>query len=163
MSSQNVGCHYHLSKEKLQNNNLLVYFSGNYQWCTSPLRELYTDSYKPLYCFILSQQSFHLINVFVCFNLYPIVVPYRVLVVTSRKFQATTSANTWICVSGEINDSKMISIPKNSQDFVLQVNKFKIQNKTKNTLETNLTYQVHLMLINSSSLFIHCIFSWTLA
>ncbi len=48
------------------------------------------------------------------------VVPYRVLVVTTRKFQATTSANAWICVSGEINDSKMISIPKNSQDFLFQ-------------------------------------------
>ncbi|PIK33591.1 putative DENN domain-containing protein 5A isoform X1 [Apostichopus japonicus] len=43
---------------------------------------------------------------------------YRVLIIQSRKFQAPLTANPWICVSGEINTTKLIPIPKNNQGFI---------------------------------------------
>ncbi|XP_033629874.1 DENN domain-containing protein 5B-like [Asterias rubens] len=92
--------------------------------------ELCKKRYKR-YAFLRTEEEkeqflYHLLSLnavdYFCFtnSFISTVVPYRVLVVTTRKFQATTSANAWICVSGEINDSKMISIPKNSPDFVFQ-------------------------------------------
>ncbi|XP_022111708.1 DENN domain-containing protein 5A-like [Acanthaster planci] len=92
--------------------------------------ELCKKRYKR-YAFLRTEEEkeqflYHLLSLnavdYFCFtnSFISTVVSYRVLVVTSRKFQAATSANCWICVSGEINDSKMIPIPKSSQDFVFQ-------------------------------------------
>lgn len=48
------------------------------------------------------------------------VIAYRVMIIQSRKFQAPLTANPWICVSGEINTTKLIPIPKNNQGFLFQ-------------------------------------------
>eukprot|EP00057_Strongylocentrotus_purpuratus_P030402 XP_781573.4 PREDICTED: DENN domain-containing protein 5B isoform X2 [Strongylocentrotus purpuratus] len=59
---------------------------------------------------------------FRCFtNSFPsTVVTYRVLISQSRKFQAPTTANPWLQVTGEMLQTPVIHIPKNAQDFTFQ-------------------------------------------
>ncbi|XP_072165397.1 DENN domain-containing protein 5B-like [Diadema setosum] len=68
------------------------------------------------YLLSLNAVDFH------CFtNSFPsTVVTYRVLINQSRKFQAPTTANPWMCVTGEMLQTPVIHIPKNAQDFTFQ-------------------------------------------
>lgn len=49
------------------------------------------------------------------------IMPYRVVIFPSRKFSAsTTSANAWVCISGTLGDSGIVSVPKTSLELLFQ-------------------------------------------
>lgn len=49
-------------------------------------------------------------------------LPYRVIVFPSKKQgSVTTTANAWVAISGSLNETKQVSLPRNSLEFVFHV------------------------------------------
>lgn len=74
------------------------------------------------------QFLYHLLTLtavdYFCFtNNYPMTkLPYRVIIFPSRKASAaTTSANSWIAISGTLCETSPVSIPKAALEFVFHV------------------------------------------
>lgn len=74
------------------------------------------------------QFLYHLLTLnavdYFCFtNNYPTTkLPYRVVIFPSRKASAaTTSANSWIAISGTLCETNPVPIPKGALEFVFHV------------------------------------------
>lgn len=74
------------------------------------------------------QFLYHLLTLnavdYFCFtNNYPTTkLPYRVIIFPSRKASAaTTSANSWIAISGTLCETNPVPIPKGALEFVFHV------------------------------------------
>ncbi|XP_033121822.1 DENN domain-containing protein 5B-like [Anneissia japonica] len=99
-------------KEVLYNSELM---KKRYKRCAF----LRTDDEK-------EQFLFHLLSLeavdFFCFtNAFPsAVVSYKVTIFQSRKFQAGTSANPWICLAGEMGETGMVRLPKYCQEILFE-------------------------------------------
>ena len=49
-------------------------------------------------------------------------IPYRVVIIPMKKLSiAMTTVNPWVCVSGELGNSGVRQIPKNTQEIFFQV------------------------------------------
>lgn len=49
-------------------------------------------------------------------------IPYRVIIIPMKKLSiAMATVNPWVCVSGELGDSGVRQIPKNTQEIFFQV------------------------------------------
>lgn len=49
-------------------------------------------------------------------------IPYRVVIIPMKKLSiAMATVNPWVCVSGELGDSGVRPIPKNTQEIFFQV------------------------------------------
>ena len=49
-------------------------------------------------------------------------IPYRVVIIPMKKLSiAMATVNPWVCVSGELGDSGVRQIPKNTQEIFFQV------------------------------------------
>lgn len=49
-------------------------------------------------------------------------IPYRVVIIPMKKLSiAMATVNPWVCVSGELGDSGVRQIPKNTQEIYFQV------------------------------------------
>ncbi|KAG7522364.1 DENN domain-containing protein 5B-like [Solea senegalensis] len=103
------------------------------------LKELLTNQnllrqlYKP-HAFLLCEEEreqflFHLLSLntvdYLCFTrvFTSISIPYRVVIVPMKKLSiAMATVNPWVCVSGELGDSGVIQMPKNTQEIFFQCN-----------------------------------------
>uniref|UniRef100_A0AAQ5XZT8 DENN domain containing 5B n=1 Tax=Amphiprion ocellaris TaxID=80972 RepID=A0AAQ5XZT8_AMPOC len=93
----------------------------------SPDRQLY----KP-HAFLLCEEEreqflFHLLSLntvdYLCFTrvFTSICIPYRVVIIPMKKLSiAMATVNPWVCVSGELGDSGVRQIPKNTQEIFFQ-------------------------------------------
>uniref|UniRef100_A0A8C8I5F5 DENN domain-containing protein 5B n=1 Tax=Oncorhynchus tshawytscha TaxID=74940 RepID=A0A8C8I5F5_ONCTS len=91
----------------------------------------YRQLYKP-HAFLLCEEEreqflFHLLSLntvdYLCFTrtFTSISIPYRVVITPMKKLSiAMTMSNPWVCVSGELGDSGVRQIPKNTQEIVFQ-------------------------------------------
>uniref|UniRef100_A0A8C6PGB9 DENN/MADD domain containing 5B n=1 Tax=Nothobranchius furzeri TaxID=105023 RepID=A0A8C6PGB9_NOTFU len=87
--------------------------------------------YKP-HAFLLCEEEreqflFHLLSLntvdYLCFTrtFTSISIPYRVVIIPMKKLSiAMATVNPWVCVSGELGDSGVRQIPKNSQEIFFQ-------------------------------------------
>ncbi|KAM9377395.1 DENN domain-containing protein 5B-like isoform 2-T2 [Pholidichthys leucotaenia] len=94
-------------------------------------QELLRQLYKP-YAFLLYEEEreqflFHLLSLntvdYLCFTrvFTSICIPYRVVIVPMKKLSiAMATVNPWVCVSGEMGDSGVRQIPKNTQEVFFQ-------------------------------------------
>lgn len=49
-------------------------------------------------------------------------IPYRVAIIPMKKLSiAMATVNPWVCVSGELGDSGVRQMPKNTQEIFFQV------------------------------------------
>uniref|UniRef100_A0A673XVX9 DENN/MADD domain containing 5B n=1 Tax=Salmo trutta TaxID=8032 RepID=A0A673XVX9_SALTR len=93
--------------------------------------DLIRQLYKP-YAFLLCEEEreqflFHLLSLntvdYLCFTrkFTSISIPYRVVITPMKKLSiAMTMSNPWVCVSGELGDSGVRQIPKNTQEIFFQ-------------------------------------------
>jgi len=52
----------------------------------------------------------------------PTELPYRVVIFPSRKYGSYhTSSNVWIMVSGTMNETQRVPVPKGSLEFIFHV------------------------------------------
>ena len=58
------------------------------------------------------------------------MVSYKVTIFQSRKFQAGTSANPWICLAGEMGETGMVRLPRYCQEILFEVRKIIIYSRT---------------------------------
>ncbi|XP_068168280.1 DENN domain-containing protein 5B-like isoform X2 [Antennarius striatus] len=94
-------------------------------------QELLRQLYKP-HAFLLSEEEreqflFHLLSLntvdYLCFTqvFTSISIPYRVVIIPMKKLSiAMATVNPWVCVSGELGDSGLRQIPKNTQEIFFQ-------------------------------------------
>ncbi|XP_008299136.1 DENN domain-containing protein 5B-like [Stegastes partitus] len=94
-------------------------------------QELLRQLYKPL-AFLLCEEEreqflFHLLSLntvdYLCFTrvFTSICIPYRVVIIPMKKLSiAMATVNPWVCVSGELGDSGVRQIPKNTQEIFFQ-------------------------------------------
>ncbi|XP_028263209.1 DENN domain-containing protein 5B-like [Parambassis ranga] len=94
-------------------------------------QELLRQLYKP-HAFLLCEEEreqflFHLLSLntvdYLCFTrvFTSICIPYRVVIIPMKKLSiAMTTVNPWVCVSGELGDSGVRQIPKNTQEIFFQ-------------------------------------------
>uniref|UniRef100_A0A8C8M9H6 DENN domain-containing protein 5B n=1 Tax=Oncorhynchus tshawytscha TaxID=74940 RepID=A0A8C8M9H6_ONCTS len=94
-------------------------------------QNLIRQLYKP-HAFLLCEEEreqflFHLLSLntvdYLCFTrtFTSISIPYRVVITPMKKLSiAMTMSNPWVCVSGELGDSGVRQIPKNTQEIVFQ-------------------------------------------
>uniref|UniRef100_A0A1A8PD42 DENN/MADD domain containing 5B n=2 Tax=Nothobranchius pienaari TaxID=704102 RepID=A0A1A8PD42_9TELE len=94
-------------------------------------QELLRQLYKP-HAFLLCEEEreqflFHLLSLntvdYLCFTrtFTSISIPYRVVIIPMKKLSiAMATVNPWVCVSGELGDSGVRQIPKNSQEIFFQ-------------------------------------------
>ncbi|XP_078582428.1 DENN domain-containing protein 5B-like isoform X9 [Branchiostoma floridae x Branchiostoma japonicum] len=94
-------------------------------------QELLKSRYKR-YAFLRSEEEreqflYHLLSLnavdYFCFTncFTATVIPYRVVIVPSRKFNAsTTTANPWMCLAGEMSDTGMIQLPKHALEMTFE-------------------------------------------
>uniref|UniRef100_A0A8C7TIK4 UDENN domain-containing protein n=1 Tax=Oncorhynchus mykiss TaxID=8022 RepID=A0A8C7TIK4_ONCMY len=94
-------------------------------------QNLIRQLYKP-HAFLLCEEEreqflFHLLSLntvdYLCFTrtFISINIPYRVVIMPMKKLSiAMTMSNPWVCVSGELGDSGVRQIPKNTQEIVFQ-------------------------------------------
>ncbi|XP_071771497.1 DENN domain-containing protein 5B-like isoform X1 [Centroberyx gerrardi] len=94
-------------------------------------QELLRQLYKP-HAFLLCEEEreqflFHLLSLntvdYLCFTrvFTSISIPYRVVIMPMKKLSiAMTTVNPWVCVSGEMGDSGVRQIPKNTQEIFFQ-------------------------------------------
>uniref|UniRef100_A0A8C7ZIJ8 DENN/MADD domain containing 5B n=1 Tax=Oryzias sinensis TaxID=183150 RepID=A0A8C7ZIJ8_9TELE len=87
--------------------------------------------YKP-HAFLLCEEEreqflFHLLSLntvdYLCFTrvFTSICIPYRVVIIPMKKLSiAMATVSPWVCVSGELGDSGVIQIPKNTQEIFFQ-------------------------------------------
>uniref|UniRef100_A0A3Q3X565 DENN domain containing 5B n=1 Tax=Mola mola TaxID=94237 RepID=A0A3Q3X565_MOLML len=81
-----------------------------------------------IYGFCLREQFlFHLLSLntvdYLCFTrvFTSISIPYRVVIIPMKKLSITmATVNPWVCVSGELGDSGVRQIPKNTQEIFFQ-------------------------------------------
>ncbi|XP_068595232.1 DENN domain-containing protein 5B [Brachionichthys hirsutus] len=101
------------------------------------LKELVTNQdllrqlYKP-HAFLLCEEEreqllFHLLSLntvdYLCFTqvFTSVSIPYRVVIIPMKKLSiAMTTVNPWVCVSGELGDSGLRQISKNTQEIFFQ-------------------------------------------
>ncbi|XP_061578060.1 DENN domain-containing protein 5B-like [Cololabis saira] len=93
--------------------------------------QLLRQMYKP-HAFLLCEEEreqflFHLLSLntvdYLCFTrvFTSICIPYRVVIVPMKKLSiAMATVNPWVCVSGEMGDSGVRQIPKNTQEIFFQ-------------------------------------------
>ncbi|XP_077371809.1 DENN domain-containing protein 5B-like isoform X2 [Festucalex cinctus] len=94
-------------------------------------QELLRQLYKP-HAFLLCEEEreqflFHLLSLntvdYLCFThaFASINIPYRVAIIPMKKLSiAMATVNPWVCVSGEMGDSGVRPIPKNTQEIFFQ-------------------------------------------
>ncbi|XP_029953015.1 DENN domain-containing protein 5B-like [Salarias fasciatus] len=94
-------------------------------------QELLRQLYKP-HAFLLCEEEreqflFHLLSLntvdYLCFTrvFTSISIPYRVVIIPMKKLSiAMATVNPWVCVSGELGDSGVRQIPKNTQEIYFQ-------------------------------------------
>uniref|UniRef100_H3D3K0 DENN domain containing 5B n=1 Tax=Tetraodon nigroviridis TaxID=99883 RepID=H3D3K0_TETNG len=94
-------------------------------------QELLRQLYKP-HAFLLFEEEreqflFHLLSLntvdYLCFTrvFTSISIPYRVVIIPMKKLSiAMATVNPWVCVSGELGDSGIRQIPKNTQEIFFQ-------------------------------------------
>uniref|UniRef100_A0A8C7ZJI5 DENN/MADD domain containing 5B n=1 Tax=Oryzias sinensis TaxID=183150 RepID=A0A8C7ZJI5_9TELE len=94
-------------------------------------QELLRQLYKP-HAFLLCEEEreqflFHLLSLntvdYLCFTrvFTSICIPYRVVIIPMKKLSiAMATVSPWVCVSGELGDSGVIQIPKNTQEIFFQ-------------------------------------------
>ncbi|XP_065813435.1 DENN domain-containing protein 5B [Labrus bergylta] len=94
-------------------------------------QELLRKLYKP-HAFLLCEEEreqflFHLLSLntvdYLCFTrvFTSINIPYRVVIVPMKKLSiAMATVDPWVCVSGEMGDSGVRQIPKNTQEIFFQ-------------------------------------------
>nr|XP_061812568.1 DENN domain-containing protein 5B-like isoform X1 [Nerophis lumbriciformis] len=94
-------------------------------------QELLKQLYKP-HAFLLCEEEreqflFHLLSLntvdYLCFThaFASINIPYRVAIIPMKKLSiAMATVNPWVCVSGEMGDSGVRQIPKNTQEIFFQ-------------------------------------------
>nr|XP_057932088.1 DENN domain-containing protein 5B-like [Doryrhamphus excisus] len=94
-------------------------------------QELLRQLYKP-HAFLLCEEEreqflFHLLSLntvdYLCFTraFSSINIPYRVAIIPMKKLSiAMATVNPWVCVSGEMGDSGVRQIPKNTQEIFFQ-------------------------------------------
>ncbi|KAK9516830.1 hypothetical protein VZT92_024740 [Zoarces viviparus] len=94
-------------------------------------QELLRQLYKP-HAFLLCEEEreqflFHLLSLntvdYLCFTrvFTSISIPYRVVIIPMKKLSiAMATVDPWVCVSGELGDSGVRQIPKNTQDIFFQ-------------------------------------------
>ncbi|XP_078663874.1 DENN domain-containing protein 5A-like isoform X12 [Branchiostoma floridae x Branchiostoma belcheri] len=94
-------------------------------------QELLKSRYKR-YAFLRSEEEreqflYHLLSLnavdYFCFTncFTATVIPYRVVIVPSRKFNAsTTTAQPWMCLAGEMSDTGIIQLPKNTLEMTFE-------------------------------------------
>ncbi|XP_029010759.1 DENN domain-containing protein 5B-like [Betta splendens] len=94
-------------------------------------QELLRQLYKP-HAFLLFEEEreqflFHLLSLntvdYLCFThvFTSISIPYRVVIIPMKKLSiAMATVNPWVCVSGELGDSGVRQIPKNTQEIFFQ-------------------------------------------
>ncbi|XP_023284061.1 DENN domain-containing protein 5B-like [Seriola lalandi dorsalis] len=94
-------------------------------------QELLRQLYKP-HAFLLCEEEreqflFHLLSLntvdYLCFTrvFTSISIPYRVVIIPMKKLSiAMATVNPWVCVSGEMGDSGVRQIPKNTQEIFFQ-------------------------------------------
>eukprot|EP00063_Salmo_salar_P005303 XP_013980138.1 PREDICTED: DENN domain-containing protein 5A isoform X2 [Salmo salar] len=94
-------------------------------------QNLIRQLYKP-HAFLLCEEEreqflFHLLSLntvdYLCFTrtFTSISIPYRVVITPMKKLSiAMTMSNPWVCVSGELGDSGVRQIPKNTQEIFFQ-------------------------------------------
>uniref|UniRef100_A0A8C7JJA9 DENN domain containing 5B n=1 Tax=Oncorhynchus kisutch TaxID=8019 RepID=A0A8C7JJA9_ONCKI len=94
-------------------------------------QNLIRQLYKP-HAFLLCEEEreqflFHLLSLntvdYLCFTrtFTSISIPYRVVITPMKKLSiAMTMSNPWVCVSGELGDSGVRQIPKNTQEIIFQ-------------------------------------------
>lgn len=59
---------------------------------------------------------------FVFFLLKKKELPYRVVIFPSKKFgAATTSANVWVAISGNMGETQQVKTPRGTLEFVFHV------------------------------------------
>uniref|UniRef100_A0A3Q1JN43 DENN domain containing 5B n=1 Tax=Anabas testudineus TaxID=64144 RepID=A0A3Q1JN43_ANATE len=95
-------------------------------------QELLRQLYKP-HAFLLFEEEreqflFHLLSLntvdYLCFThvFTSISIQYRVAIIPMKKLSiAMATVNPWVCVSGELGDSGVRQIPKNTQEIFFQV------------------------------------------
>ncbi|XP_051917570.1 DENN domain-containing protein 5B-like isoform X2 [Hippocampus zosterae] len=94
-------------------------------------QELLRQLYKP-HAFLLCEEEreqflFHLLSLntvdYLCFThaFASINIPYRVAIIPMKKLSiAMATVNPWVCVSGEMGDSGVKQIPKNTQEIFFE-------------------------------------------
>nr|XP_040019923.1 DENN domain-containing protein 5B-like [Gasterosteus aculeatus aculeatus] len=94
-------------------------------------QELLRQIYKP-HAFLLCEEEreqflFHLLSLntvdYLCFThvFTSISIPYRVVIIPMKKLSiAMATVDPWVCVSGELGDSGVRQIPKNTQEIFFQ-------------------------------------------
>ncbi|XP_029992139.1 DENN domain-containing protein 5B-like [Sphaeramia orbicularis] len=94
-------------------------------------QELLRQLYKP-HAFLLCEEEreqflFHLLSLntvdYLCFTrvFTSISIPYRVVIIPMKKLSiAMATVNPWVCLSGELGDSGVRQIPKNTQEIFFQ-------------------------------------------
>ncbi|XP_037623435.1 DENN domain-containing protein 5B-like isoform X2 [Sebastes umbrosus] len=94
-------------------------------------QELLRQLYKP-HAFLLCEEEreqflFHLLSLntvdYLCFTrvFTSISIPYRVVIIPMKKLSiAMATVDPWVCVSGELGDSGVRQIPKNTQEIYFQ-------------------------------------------
>ncbi|XP_024137853.1 DENN domain-containing protein 5B [Oryzias melastigma] len=94
-------------------------------------QELLRQLYKP-HAFLLCEEEreqflFHLLSLntvdYLCFTrvFTSVCIPYRVVIIPMKKLSiAMATVSPWVCVSGELGDSGVIQIPKNTQEIFFQ-------------------------------------------
>uniref|UniRef100_A0A8C7SQ51 UDENN domain-containing protein n=1 Tax=Oncorhynchus mykiss TaxID=8022 RepID=A0A8C7SQ51_ONCMY len=107
----------------------LLHYQDNEEKMESPSNA--EQLYKP-YAFLLCEEEreqflFHLLSLntvdYLCFTrkFTSISIPYRVVITPMKKLSiAMTMSNPWVCVSGELGDSGVRQIPKNTQEIIFQ-------------------------------------------
>ncbi|XP_017278548.1 DENN domain-containing protein 5B [Kryptolebias marmoratus] len=94
-------------------------------------QELLRQLYKP-HAFLLCEEEreqflFHLLSLntvdYLCFThtFTSISIPYRVVIIPMKKLSiAMATVNPWVCVSGELGDSGVRQVPKNTQEIFFE-------------------------------------------
>uniref|UniRef100_A0A669DLA8 DENN domain containing 5B n=1 Tax=Oreochromis niloticus TaxID=8128 RepID=A0A669DLA8_ORENI len=94
-------------------------------------QELLRQLYKP-HAFLLCEEEreqflFHLLSLntvdYLCFTrvFTSVCIPYRVVIIPMKKLSiAMATVDPWVCVSGELGDSGVRQIPKNTQEIFFQ-------------------------------------------
>ncbi|KAM9854923.1 DENN domain-containing protein 5B-like [Aulostomus maculatus] len=94
-------------------------------------QELLRQLYKP-HAFLLCEEEreqflYHLLSLntvdYLCFTraFASISIPYRIVIIPMKKLSiAMATVNPWVCVSGEMGDSGVRQIPKNTQEIFFQ-------------------------------------------
>lgn len=109
------------------------YKRWNFSFCTTDKTFICNRSHYKRLAFLRCEEEkeqflYHLLTLnavdYFCFtNNYPTTkLPYRVIIFPSRKASAaTTSANSWISISGTLGETTPVTIPKGALEFVFHV------------------------------------------